>query len=173
MIEYYTTKQAADLTGSSRQSIRVYSNVYKRFFSSEGAPPPGQSRKFTQDDIKLIAYIAATTELGLLHSQVIERLNAGALDEFTWQPPQAPQAEPQQAEQATGAYLVPVERLQATQALMADAQRREQQALDQAAALQAEVQRLTLELGQATGELQAYKSLRKRPRWLIALLGGE
>ena len=135
---------------------------------------------------------------------MLERLAAGDLDQFTWQPPVEPESTAQGAAAAESASsaLVPIERLQAAHALMADAQRREEQALAQVialqsevqrlsqalgkaegdaamaaaaqvAAVQSEVQRLTLELGKAQGEAATLKSSRyTAPRWWRAVFGG-
>lgn len=168
---YYSPKEAAEITGASRQIIRVYTETYRRFFSTEGAPEPGQPRKFTRDDLRLIRYIyLAAPQVG--HAETAERLAAGALEQFDWQPPEGEQSAQQRAERATepSTYLVPVERLQAAQTLLEDAQRREQAAQERAEALQAEVQRLSGGLGRAQGKLEVYEQ-RKRPRWLQWLAG--
>ncbi len=173
MSEYYSTKEAADLTGASRQIIRTYTASYQRFFSTDGAPQPGQQRRFTRDDLRLIRYIYESTQSGVTHTEVAERVQAGALEQFAWQPPEpaAQHAEPS-PESAAGA-LVPLERLQAAHALMQDAQRREQAAAEQVAALQAEVQRLSQALGRAEGEAATLKATRYRaPTWWRRLFGG-
>lgn len=176
MRDYYSTKATSQLTGASRPIIRTYTTRYARFFSTEATPEAGTERRFTAADLKVIAYIYQRTSAGATHEQVLESLAAGELDQFAWLPPEEPpSAVPgsQSAESAPGGALVPVERLQATQALMLDAQRREEQALEQVATLQAEVQRLSIELGKAQGEAATLKSSRyTAPRWWRALFGG-
>lgn len=173
MQDYYSTKEAADLTGASRQIIRTYTSTYQRHFSTEGAPSqPGRPRRFTAADLKLIRFIyTSTAEQKLTHEQVQERLAAGALEQFIWQPPDEPTERPGEAESASGA-LIPVERLQAAHALMQDAQRREEEARAQAQALQDRLAALERELGKAQGELSAYKAMqRKPPTWWARLFG--
>ena len=180
MSEYYSTKEAADLTGASRQIIRTYTASYQRFFSTDGAPQPGLQRRFTAADLRLIKYIYESTQTGITHTEVAERLAAGELEQFAWQAPESP-PEPAQAaesaESATSTALVPLERLQAAHALMQDAQRREQAAAEQVAALQAEVQRLSQALGRAEGEAATLAATVKAsryhaPKWWRAIFGG-
>ena len=178
MQTYYSTKEAAELTGASRQIIRTYTATYARYFSSEGAPAAGMPRKFTPDDLKLIRYIYESTTSGIGHSETIERLAAGALTDFPWQPPEtSPIIDSGERfahsadESATD--LVPLASLRATQALMEDARRREAEQAAQVAALAEQVQSLTLELGKAQGELAAVKANRYRaPQWVRSIFGG-
>lgn len=175
MADYYSPKEAAELTGASRQIIRVYTGTYQRHFSTEGAPTqPGQPRRFTDQDIKLIAYIYQQTgQHSQKHDQVLASLAAGALDAFDWQPPEVSESE-EPGEPSPGTALVPVERLQAAHALMQDAQRREEEAHAQAQALQDRLAALERELGKAQGELSAYKAMqRKPPTWWARLFGGQ
>lgn len=177
MQDYYSTKQAAELTGASRQIIRTYTNTYQRHFSTEGAPAqPGQPRRFTAGDLKLIRFIyTSTAEQKLTHEQVQDRLAAGHLEQFAWQPPDAT-GDAEQGEKPAeipSTALVPVERLQAAQALLLDAQRRESEAADRVHALQDRLAALERELGKAQGELAAHKALqRKPPAWWLKLFGG-
>ena len=175
--DHYSTKQAAEITGASRQIIRTYTERYQRHFSTEGAPEqPGQPRRFTADDLKLIRYIYSNTaEQKLTHDQVLAALAAGALAQFDWQPP-LPSERPEPAESAapgSSTALVPVERLQAAQALLADAQRREAEAAQREQTLQERLAQLERELGRAQGELAGYKAAQRRPPagW-VTLFGG-
>ena len=175
MSDYYTPKAASELTGASRQILRTYTQLYARYLSNDATPQAGQGRRFTVADLKVIAFVYQATFAGETHEQVLERLAAGALEHFTWQAP-APEPAPTPTESA-GSALVPLERLQAAHALMQDAQRREQVATEQAAAqvaaLQAEVQRLTLALGRAEGEAATLRASRyKAPKWVRSIFGG-
>lgn len=177
MTEYYTTKEAAEITGASRQIIRTYTETYRRYFSAEGAPAQGMPRRFTRDDLRLIKYVHQSTALGLLRNEVSERLAAGEFANFDWEPPaisaRSDYSERLAAESDESTALVPLERLQAAQALMQDAQRRESEAVAQVTALQEQVQALSLELGKAQGELSAVKGARYRaPAWVRAIFGG-
>jgi DNA-binding transcriptional MerR regulator len=169
----YSTKEASALAGASRQIIRTYTDRYKEHFSREVQAQPGQPRRFTADDLKLIAYIyQQTSQQSQTHEQIQAALAAGALEQFDWQPPEA-QESVGSSEVPPSTALVPVERLQAAQALMLDAQRREEEAREQAKALQDRLAALERELGKAQGELSAYKAMqRKPPAWWAKLFGG-
>ncbi len=174
MSDYYTTKAASELTGASKQIIRTYTERYARHLSTEATPEPGKPRRFTATDLKLLAYVYQQTSTGnLTHDQVLERLAAGALEEFDWQiPAQSAMSGAEESVSAPSA-LVAVERLQAAQVLLIDSQRREGEAKEREQALIERVAALERALGQAQGELTAYKSLRRRPRWWTVLFGGE
>ena len=173
MSAYYTTSQAATITGASLQTIRGYTKLYQRYFSTEATPESGQSRRFTPDDLRLIRYCLELAQQNLTRDQIADRLAAGDLSNFTWQPAQQPPDATQEPAPSHSTALVPYERLQAAQVLMQDAQRREAEAAAQVATLQSEVQRLTLELGKAQGEAATLKSSRySAPRWWRAVFGG-
>jgi DNA-binding transcriptional MerR regulator len=57
MAASYSTKRAAELTGASRQALRVYTARYSRYMSTEATPEHGGERRFTEADLKLMAYI--------------------------------------------------------------------------------------------------------------------
>lgn len=169
---YYSISQAAEITGASVQIIRAYTKLYARHFSTEATPEPGQSRRFTSADLRLIKFAHQLSRQNITREQVSERLAAGDLQQFDWWPPE-PNSEPVESTGEPVTALVPLERLQAAQALLQDAQRREQAAAEQVAALQGEVQRLAGELGKAQGELQGYKAAQYRsPVWWRKLFGG-
>ena len=173
---YYSTKEASDVTCASKQIIRVYTVRYARYLSTEGTPEPGKPRRFTEGDLKLLAYVYQQTSNGnMTHEQVLESLARGALERFDWSTPIQPESAPEAAESAPSGTnaLVPIERFQAAQALLMDAQRREQEAKEQAQALQDKVNQLERDLGKAQGALEAYQTMRRRPRWWTVLFGGE
>lgn len=171
--DIYTVAQAAQALNLSKAALRAYASkeLYKRYLSTEATPEPGYERKFTADDLRLFAFIAARTKLGESHEDVAQLLGANALLEFDWTPPELQQpAEPSEAQ--TG-QLVPLEQVRALQALLADARQRESETRDQAQTqiqlLQDEVRALTRELGTAQGELAAVR--RRRPQWWIRMFG--
>jgi hypothetical protein len=121
--------------------------------------------------LKLLRFIYARTSLGEPHDAIIARVTSGELSSFDWSLPE-PQTDIESDEATTG-QLVPLEQVRAVQALLADARQRETEAKEQAQAqlqsLQDEVRRLTLELGQAQGELTAVR--RRRPLWWSRIFG--
>jgi DNA-binding transcriptional MerR regulator len=169
MKEYYTSTEVAQLLGASKQAIRNYTTVYARYLSTEATPERGGMRRFTESDVKLLAYVYTKTRIeNFNHEQVLERLAQGDLDQFEFHISQPDETQPQEGTEPTTA-LVPFERLQATQALLADAQRRELQAVEEIRQRDQELLRLQHELGRVEGELSAYK--RRRPAWWIRLFG--
>jgi DNA-binding transcriptional MerR regulator len=174
MKEYYTPNEVASLIGASKQAIRNYTGIYARYLSTEATPERGGVRRFTESDVKLLAFVYTKTSIeNLTHEQILERLGQGELEAFEFHIPQKEGKEEQAADLSTA--LVPLERLQASQALLADAQRREVQVTEEAKqreqTLQTEINRLNQELGRAQGELAVYK--RRRPAWWVRLFGGE
>jgi len=173
MQDTHSTKYVADVTGASPQIIRVYTNKFSRYFSTEATPGKGVARRFTDADLRLIAYIYQSTAQNITYDEIEERLQAGELDQFDWQPPETEQKAPESASGETYGALVPAERLQAAQVLLHDAQQREQAAIEREESLQAEIQQLREELGQARGELAGYKGSQYRaPAWWRAIFGG-
>lgn len=172
IMDYYSTKDAAARSGASRQAIRAYTARHARYFSTEGAPTErGQARKFTEADIKLLAFIRhLTTDQGLTHDAVGEQLAAGALDKWVWASHSAPSAT-EERQEATGT-LVSYERLQAALALLNDTKEREDALAAQLEASQAEIRALERALGKAEGELTALKGQPKGKGFWARLLGG-
>lgn len=167
----YGTKEASNLTGISRPALRTYTSRYARYLSTDATPERGSQRRFTRDDLRLLVYVYQATAAGATHENVQQRLADGALEEFAWEPPEPPEPGPAEPAAEGSTALVTREQVQAMQALLLDAQRREQQALEREQAAQEKIAQLERELGMAEGELQAIKTLKRRPRWLVALIG--
>lgn len=180
MANLYTPMQAQAILGVSATGLRIYTTTYPKQLSTEAT---GKRRKFTEADLRFLAYIKARTDAGDNHRELLAELETAEgnarFDAFAdqWQPP-----EPQYDEEEEGTTaLVPVAALQAARLLLEDAQRREQEAREEAAAKQEESQRrerelqeqinqLLRELGMKEGELNALKN--KPKGWLARLLGG-
>ena len=165
MAPLYTPKQAAALLGISVSAVRLYTNTYARYLSTEAT---GNPRRLTEEDLRRIAYVASKTSTGQPHERVLSHL---ATDEgqqeyeaFEWEAPGA-------AQEANTA-LVPLGALQAAQALMLDAQRREEEARERERELQEQINQLLRELGKTEGELAAIRASKPKGFW-ARLLGGE
>jgi DNA-binding transcriptional MerR regulator len=175
----YSTKEASEITGASRQIIRTYTGTYARKFSTEGAPEQaGQPRSFTRDDLRLIRFIyVMTKERGQNHNQVMERIERGELDEFDWEPPDDVEG-PQGTHADPGTVMVPMAQLQAARLLLEDAQRREQELQQRVDQRDQRLEELRQALGRAEGELAAYKAMQQAPpperpkSWWARLWGG-
>jgi DNA-binding transcriptional MerR regulator len=176
MADLYTPKRATDILGISPSALRIYTDRYKTKLSTEATSTP---RKFTEMDLRTLAFVVASTKEGKTHEQVLAAWKE--FDSFEWEPPEAPV----DAAGDTSTALVPIAQLQAAQALMLDAQRREQEAIERERELQERINQLQRELGKVEGalgktesELAALKAMQQatppeRSRsWWARLLGG-
>lgn len=104
----YRAAQAASLAGVSMAELRDFTATYAPFFSETATPPPGETRLFTGEDIRLLAFLAHVTQRGETVDEVVRRLAGGALAEFPWWAPA------DEGDSASGASaLAPVPQLQA------------------------------------------------------------
>jgi DNA-binding transcriptional MerR regulator len=178
MATLYTPKHVAELLGISASAVRQYTTTYKRHFSTEAT---GNPRRFTEADIRFIAYVLSKTAEGKSHISIAEFLETeegkAELVQFEWKSHE----EEEEPNVGPGTMLVPVERLVAAQALLQrereERQREEeerQRLIDREQELSERLERTRQELGEALGELKAMKAQqRKPPRWWVALFGGE
>lgn len=168
--DYYLPSQAQAICNISASTLRNYTRDFARWFTTEATTVP---RRFTVDDLRLIAFIRHRTQEKQERIDAVQAaLDAGAMDTFEWQPPQRPQ-QPTAAQDSEAGVLVPLESLRLHQALLAESQRRETEASSEAAELRARIEALQNELGRAQGELAAVKAGRYHaPRWWRALFGG-
>ncbi len=153
----YTPKRVTDILEISPSALRIYVEKYKTKLSTEATSTP---RKFTEMDLRTLAFVVASTKEGKTHEQVL--LAWEEFDSFEWEPPETT-AEPTGD---TSTALVPMAALQAAQALMIDAQRREQEAREQAQQRERElldqVNQLQRELGKAEGRVEALQTVQQR-----------
>lgn len=102
----YAPAQAARLASVSPASVRNYCKRFSRWFSADATPPAGQARSFTADDVRLLRYVGMATSAGATLAEVDARLDDGALDDFTWSPPDPDAPAPPAAD--PGAALAPI-----------------------------------------------------------------
>ena len=172
MQDLYTVAEASKLTGIAKPTLRAYTGRYSTYLSTEATPEQGAERSFTAADLKLLAFIYSYTSTGKTHDQVLSALSAGGLERFDWQPPES-QPDSKQSAEAAGEALVPLSQVRAFQLLAQESEKREQAAQERIESLQAEVQRLERELGQAQGALSGFRSAQyKSPAWWRSLFGG-
>ena len=171
MADFYSVSDVSKLVGASVASIRSYAARYASFMSPTATPTAGQVRRFSDGDVKLIAYVYEQTANGATHDQVLDRLTNGALDAWNWTPPIPIEAADTSSEGVDDAKegLVPISQLRAAQVLVEDARQREQKAADSLRQAQSRIELLQSELGQAQGALEVYR--RRRPRWWSAIFG--
>jgi hypothetical protein len=130
-------------------------------------------------DLHTLAFVVASTKEGKTHEQVLSAWEE--FDNFEWDLPESTT----EATGDTSTALVPMAALQAAQALMIDAQRREQEAREQAQQrereLLAQVNQLQRELGKAEGKIEALQTVQQKQQehpqqpqsrsWWTRLLG--
>lgn|GEM_PF-3383069 len=168
--DYYLPKDAQALVGISASTLRNYTRDFERWLTTEATTTP---RRFTAADLKLFAFVRYRTAEKLeTIGKVQAALDEGELEAFDWQAPAMPTT-PAEATEGEAGALVPLESLRLHQALLVDAQRREEHASAEAAELRARVEALQNELGRAQGELAAVKAGRYRaPAWWRSIFGG-
>jgi DNA-binding transcriptional MerR regulator len=83
----YRAAQAASLAGVSMAELRDFTAIYAPFFSEQATPPPGETRLFTAEDVRLLAFLADVTQRGATVEEVVRQLAGGALAEFPWWAP--------------------------------------------------------------------------------------
>jgi DNA-binding transcriptional MerR regulator len=174
MQSLYSTKQAAALTGVSRQALRTYTARYSRYLSTEATPAAGAVRQFTEADLRVLAFVYQQTKEGYSHDQVLAMLAAGDLEGWSWTPKQTLDGEEEDFEDTggpqAGAAIVLHSQLQAVLAQLA-AERAER------LALQERLESLQYALGVAEGRLSVLQSQpapsAKRPSagWWARLVG--
>ena len=179
----YTPSQVTKMTGLSLAALRNYCERYSDWFSPGAAPPKGQPREFTADDVRLVQFIRDRTggEPKQNHDEIEQALRAGEFAEFVVSHPDGTTGQAAQGDAAPdgaggdeGMSRGMVPQIQALQIMLRDYTQREallQQRADQAALastarereLQTQIAGLQRDLGRVEGELQAIKA--RRPWW--------
>lgn len=176
MAALYTPKRAAELLNISGSAVRQHTTTYKRYLSTEAT---GNPRRFTEADLRTIAYVVSKTAEGKSHERILAALETeegeAEFDQFEWQVPQDDIEE----SVGPGTMLVPVERLVAAQALLQAQMEERQRLLERERELLDQVTRLQREVGKAEGkiegleaQLQQQQYRRKPPTWWVRLFGG-
>lgn len=171
MLKLYAPTDVAKLTGVSKPAIRSYTLTYNAYFSGSATPGIGQSRQYTEDDIKLVSFIFSRSNAGYTHQDTLKALEAGELENYAFTLPEPIQdvtGGPGDA-QGTSTAIVTFEALYQARADAQTAQAQLQDYKQRDAAAQIRINELERELGTALGKL----SQKRRPRWWVAIFGGE
>ncbi len=88
-------KQVATRLGKHENTIRKYARQYAEFLSP--APDPGEHRIFTDDDIRVIAFISRLSDSGMQHDEILQSLKR-KMDEGSPFPPVLPQPNASEAQ---------------------------------------------------------------------------
>ncbi len=73
----FTPKQVADSLNLSSTTIRNYSRLWSEYLSPSANPQAGQGRLYTEDDLAVMATIAALRDNQATADQIREALDAG------------------------------------------------------------------------------------------------
>ena len=73
----YTPKQVADQLGLSGTTIRNYSRLWSDYLSPAANPQAGQPRQYSEDDLAVVATIAALRDNSATTEQIRAALDAG------------------------------------------------------------------------------------------------
>ena len=88
----FTPKQVADSLNLSSTTIRNYSRLWSEYLSPSANPQAGQGRLYTEDDLAVMATIAALRDNQVTADQIREALDAGQRIE-PMPPPQVERAD--------------------------------------------------------------------------------
>lgn len=152
----YPPKTAAKLANISVSSVKVYAGRFARYMSPGANPGHGITRNYSAADVRLLRFVGDLSRQAITQDEIAARLEAGALDDFDWMPPEDAATEPQEAATGTQSALAVVQFMQGE---LQAARARED-------ALRLEVADLRERVGRAEGELAAVK----RP-WYRRLFG--
>lgn len=166
-MDVFSVKDASELTGISRPSLRVYTTKYARWLSTEATPARGQARTFTAADLRTLRYVYEQTQAGATHDQVMARLDAGELESYAWHVPA--QEEPQDSE-PTG--VMAPDQVAILQGMFEELRAQLAQAAQRETQLRERVDDLTMQLGETKGRLAERKSGKwQAPAWFRAIFG--
>lgn len=73
----YSSKHVARLFDTTSETIRVWTIEFARYMSPTAVPDQGRHRRFTDDDLKVLALIAAMKAEGLLFEDIHVALASG------------------------------------------------------------------------------------------------
>ena len=74
----YSTGTVAKLLNVSRETVRQWVLEFGDHMSEDANPPAGQYRKFSEDDVRICAYIAKARDIGTDTEQIHADLRAGS-----------------------------------------------------------------------------------------------
>ena len=78
----YTVGQVSDLLGASSATVRRWAKQFKEHLSQGANPGKGVERSFSQDDLKVLAYVKGRLDLGVSAKVVETEISTATLP--TW-----------------------------------------------------------------------------------------
>ena len=79
----YSTGTVAKLVNVNRETIRNWVSEFGEYMSDDATPPKGEYKRFTEDDVRICAYIAKSRDLGILKEEIHKGLKNGERAEPT------------------------------------------------------------------------------------------
>jgi excisionase family DNA binding protein len=73
----YTTGTVASLLRVSRETIRTWSDEFMGNLSAYASPGDGKHRQFSDEDVKVLAFVAQMKRMGRTYEEVHSALNSG------------------------------------------------------------------------------------------------
>jgi len=198
----YRPTEIARSLDVSPSTIRRWSELFADHLSALAKPTePGQHRKYTEDDLAVLSYIASRTIAGVSLEEIAELLTVATPEDLRAEPEQSEPEEPPEAPEwpesedlgeevpeAASMAIVPLMRaldvVNTQQRLIADQAerltRQEAELADHRLAMRKQSQDLEQaehRLGELEERLKAIEEARahepeRRPSWLERLLGG-
>ena len=151
--------ETSTLTGISKPSLRNYTKTYAPHLSPGATPPAGEARVFSRDDLRVLRFAYSLTEQGVTHDVVLQRLAAGELDTYEWQPPEDADA------RVESTQLLPPEQTRLLAAMFEEYRQRAEDAAARERELTDKIERLQAELGESRGRLAERGRWRPPPWW--------
>lgn len=162
MNEYYYPADVVNQTGVSASTLRNYTKHYVGYLTAAATPGEGQKRVFTEQDLKLVAFIKQKTSKrgeGLSHEAVKAAIDRGELEDFEL---------PSKSTGETDTALATAENSSALMLLIEQLREREENYRQRDEEQQLEIVALQRELGTAQGrmlELEKQNKRLSRPWW--------
>jgi DNA-binding transcriptional MerR regulator len=155
------TSEIARLIAVSPASVRVYARKYAKWLSPTAVTVKGATRNYTEQDARLMGFVASLTAQGIPHGEIETRIEASEHEAFDLPSSSEPSPEQVQVEQTALAVLIG----------------QAQASVKREADLHDRIATLEREVGQAQGELTALKAQleadreRQRQPWYRRLFG--
>jgi len=107
--EYHKPSEVAELFGISPATLRRWSDLFSHALSADAAPKEsGTRRRYTEDDLFVLARAAALIDHGLSLEEVSEHLKTISAEELRAQElPRKPPEPPEEPESTTGQDMPP------------------------------------------------------------------
>ena len=106
-VETFSVKQTSQLVGKAPNTLRTWSRAdhFGPYLSPYANPEPGEERRFTEGDIRILRTAVILQKRGILIADIIPRIAAGEiLEELPGEEPAKP---PEERKPPTGRELVP------------------------------------------------------------------